>query len=130
MDLSYSCPFSFPSSKSVLRKVSKLLLLSPSPNGKKTFCKPLDSYLVRKGPGDSVRKAGLVGGQPSKQARAQIGETLIEVTQRNWLIGPAATKKHIEQNVVVSRTSDDAVGKLVFNGNWEVRLGKMSGVAF
>lgn len=75
MDLSYSCPFSFPSSKSVLKKVSKLLLLSPSPNGKKTFCKPLDSYLVRKGPGDSVRKAGLVGGQPIKQARAQIGAT-------------------------------------------------------
>lgn len=43
---------------------------------------------------------------------------------------PAATKKHTEQNVVVSRTSDGAVGKLVFNGNWEARLGKMSGVAF
>ncbi|KAK2527090.1 hypothetical protein Q9233_008009 [Columba guinea] len=65
--------------------------------------------VMRKGPGDSVRKAGLVGGQPSKQARVQIGETLIEVTQRNWLIGPAATKKRTEQNVVVSRTSDDAV---------------------
>lgn len=57
-------------------------------------------------------------------------KTLLEVTQRNWLICPAATKKCTEQNVVVSRTSDDAVGKLVFNGNWEVRLGKMSGVAF
>ena len=52
------------------------------------------------------------------------------MTQRNWLIRPVATKKCTEQNVVVSRTSDDAVGKLVFNGNWEVRLGKMSGVAF
>lgn len=51
------------------------------------------------------------------------------MTQRNWLIRPAATKKCSEQNVVVSRTCDDAVGKLVFNGNWEVRLGKMSGAA-
>lgn len=55
---------------------------------------------------------------------------MLEMTQRNWLICPAATKKCTEQNVVVSRTSDDAVGKLVFSGNWEVRLGKTSGVAF
>ncbi len=51
------------------------------------------------------------------------------MTQRNWLIHPAATKKRTKQNVAVSRTSDDAVGKLVFNGKWGVRLGKMSGVA-
>lgn len=43
---------------------------------------------------------------------------------------PVATKKCTEQKVVVSRTSDDAVGKLVFSGNWEVRLGKMSAIAF
>lgn len=75
MDLSYSCPFSFPSSKSVLKKVSKILLLNASPNGKTTFCESPDSYLLGKGPGDSVRKAGLLGGQPSKQALAQISAT-------------------------------------------------------
>ena len=72
-----------------------MLLPSPSPGGKRTFCKPPDSYLLGKGPGDLVKKAGLVGGQPSKRALAQIGatdsETLLEVTQRNWLIHPAAT---------------------------------------
>ena len=52
------------------------------------------------------------------------------MTQWNWLLRPVATKKRTQQNVVVSRTSDDAVGKLVFNGNWEVRLGKMSDIAF
>lgn len=108
-------------------------MLSPPPNRKKSFCKPPDSCLLRKRPGDLDRKAGVVGGQPSKQALTQIGaadsETPLEVTQRNWLTRPAATKKCSEQNVVVSRTSDDAVGKLVFNGNWEVRLGKMSGAA-
>lgn len=75
MDLSYSCPFSFPSSKSVLKRASRILLLRPSPSGKKTFCKPPGSYLLRKGPGDLVRKAGLVGGQPNKQALTQIDAT-------------------------------------------------------
>lgn len=53
-------------------KVFKILWLSPSPNGKKTFCVPC---LLRKGRGDLVRKAGLVGEEPSKQAVAQIGAT-------------------------------------------------------
>ena len=39
------------------------------------FCDPPHSCLLRKGPGGSVWKADLLGGQPSKQALTQISGT-------------------------------------------------------
>lgn len=113
--------FSFPSSKSTLKKASEVCLLTASPDGRKALCEPPASRLLREGPGDSVGRAGVLGGRPSKQALAQIGaadgETPLEVTQRDWLTHPAATGKRAEQSLAVSTTSDRAGGRLVFRGN-------------
>lgn len=63
-------PFLFPSQ--FIKRSPGIFLLGHRPNRKKTFCKPPDSCLLRERPGDLVRKAGVVGGQPSKQTLTQL----------------------------------------------------------